>query len=72
MGIWSGNSNVGNIFGYYIGYLVITKFGWGWEYALITTAGILFLNAFLLIIFLKTQGDINTNEIMNRNFVNSS
>ncbi len=40
IGVWSGNSNIGNIIGYQIGYLAIDYFKWGWQYAMALAAAV--------------------------------
>lgn len=55
MGIWTGNSNMGNILGYLIGHIVMVSYGLDWEYAIMITAAYFMATAIFIIVFLKTE-----------------
>ena len=52
MGIWTGNSNLGNIMGYIFGHIIMVSYGLEWQYAIMFTAVFLIITAFILIFFL--------------------
>ena len=54
MGIWTGNSNLGNILGYFIGHIVMITYALDWEYAIMITAVYLIATALFLVFFLRT------------------
>ncbi|EGR32416.1 major facilitator superfamily protein, putative, partial [Ichthyophthirius multifiliis] len=53
MGIWSANSNIGNIIGQLIGQLTIDIYKWGWEYCLLISSLFLLLMGILVLLFLQ-------------------
>jgi len=55
MGIWQGCSNVGNIVGYFIGFLIMQKLSLDWYYVFFTSSTFFFIVAIVLMIFLKAK-----------------
>ena len=62
MGIWAGCANVGNIVGYWIGYITFHYLNQNWECAIFLTCLFYAFCALVGAIFLKTQPDEKKSE----------
>ena len=52
IGMWVGNTNLGDITGYIIGYTFITWYQIGWQYGILTVSLYLFTMSLITMIFL--------------------
>jgi predicted MFS family arabinose efflux permease len=55
MGIWSANGDVGNIFGFFLGTLVLDYIAIDWEYVMLIGASFQMLMCLLVFLFLKEK-----------------
>ncbi len=58
MGIWSANGDVGNIFGFFLGKLVLDILEYRWEYVMLIGAGLhLFMSLTVFIVLKEKKPD---------------
>ena len=57
LGIWSSNSNVGNIIGFFIGQLILNNFKMKWQYVMMIGALLHLLMGIMVFLVLKDKNE---------------